>query len=1421
MKKLHAATIAIGVSAVTLIMAWSLLAGMPAQAAPPARPLLAPGDCMVTSTLDSGPGSLRQCMLDLQAGATITFDTSIFPPTSPVSITLLTGLPDLITDAVTIDGSNAGVILDGSGIGTTPETLLLDDVSLTIDDGSNVIANGNFSAGLGHWRPQDDRSGATRGITSEARSAPGAYEWNTVAPVGGSVTVYDTTDISTPLPPGHRDLNNFSTVWIAAASGSTVEVHFWHKYGSNDMSADLHALFADGHEDEIDSSVGFSWQPDWTEEVLTTTLPADVVGVALIFDYLHTQGRVDGLRIQGSNGSAIRGLQLVNFPSAGISLSGGAQNIIIGGDRTIGAGPLGQGNLISGNGSDGMGISDSDTMSNTISGNTIGADLSGTSAVGNAAEGIFFAGGPKYNVVGGDTPGEGNLVSGNGGVGVKFDGDDTLGNIVSGNTIGTDVSGNFAIGNGNGGVMIQSGCAYNVIGGDTPGEGNLISGNEGPGIRIHGSNTLGNLVVGNTIGTNISGTAAISNTGEGIVIGDGAQYNVVGGDTPGERNLISGNGSQPWHAGVRFENTGTLSNTVIGNYIGTNAGGTAIIGNAGEGVQIRDGAQYNVVGGDTPEERNLISGNGSAGNSAGVRIIDSGSMSNTVSGNYIGTDVNGTAILGNNRDGVWIGDSAGYNIIGGATVAERNLILGSEMFGVSIYQSPGNQIQNNLISGNHDAGVFIQGNSSIGNAVRGNYIGTNINGTVGLGNGGGVLISNGAAYNVIGGNTPAERNLISGNSDNGVYIVDSGTLSNTVSGNYIGTDVSGSYAIPNQWQGVGVRGGASYTRIQDNLISGNGWDGVHIWDASTIRIAISDNHIGTNISGTAAISNTHSGIGINSGAHDNTIGPGNVIAYNGDAGVWVGPWVGSAPINNTVTQNSIYDNTNDGIYLVDGGNLELFPPILTNVTTHSVAGQAPPNSTVEIFSDAADEGRFYHGSTTADASGAFSFSQAGAFTGANVTATATDGDGNTSEFSAGYAPLVDAQVVAILQPKAGGKQGETVTPTVKVGNAGTTVATGISVAVSASGSALGSAYAPSAQSVDLPPLGYATLTFSALTPSAVGSYDFTASVSLAGDQDPSNDTQTQAVAVASNVIDLWTRDNPADTGDIPTSDFWQSPDLWVRHTCDGEAQHQDPQEGQPNCVYMRVRNRGDAASDGADTARVYWHEPSLGIKCGDWATIGDGTIATTPAHSGTRLLTFTWTPTRTGHTCLHGEIVSNDDPVVNACDIAWDNNLSQRNVDIIPGGSGSGASAQAAGGIVFEVTNIKDKPKPVSLVVDVSAVTDTNAVRLDLGSDLAARWASVDGLAKSSGVAWSGGSLVTITAATSGTIAGIPMAAGETQTVTLLVNAPSVETTTVTVYEAIDAGPGVALADAIVGGNTYIFNTETSDVYLPIIFKKR
>ncbi len=1424
--------------------------------------------CLVTNANDSGPGSLRECLLDAELGDTIAFDTSIFPRTSPTTITLSSALPNVITDNVTINASNAGVILDGSALSSghglsiqsngnvikglrilhfPADGIRLDNgASYNLIGGSNanpggacsgdcnlVSGNGNIGISIngsgamsntisGNYIGVDVSGTAALGNTSNGVFIADGAQYNTI---GGTTSGErnlisgNTTNQGIHIMGGHHNTVSGNFIGVNASGTAALGNHYNGVFITNGAQFNLIGGNTAGERNLISGNGGSGVTID-NSGTMSNTVSGNAIG------------------------TNISGTAAISNAGDGVDIRDGAQY------NTVAD------NLISGNEGMGIGISDAGTTANSVKGNKIGVDAGGTAILGNGGHGVLIRGGAQRNIIGGSTSGERNIISGNHfGYGVRIEQIDTDDNVVIGNFIGTNVDGTAALGNEHGGISIVWEAKQTRIGGTTAGERNLISGNAGSGVHIGEGNTISNTVSGNFIGTDISGTTAVPNDGSGIQINGGASYNVVGGDAPGEGNLISGNSK----SGVYINNCGTVSNTVSGNTIGTNFDGTTSVANEEGGILIEDCAQYNAVGGDTAGERNLISGN----LSNGVTLAGLDTTNNTVSGNTIGTDVSGTTALGNEWAGVMIDEGAHWNVVGGNTAGQRNLLSGNNHWGVTLKEGATNNTvignymgidatgmhalangwngifidtgasyntvggttpgERNIISGNGTAGVLILDSGTMSNTIRGNYIGTNAAGTAAIANAeNGVGVSGGASYNLIGGDTPGEGNLISGNQNMGVFVEGNGSFGNVVHGNYVGTDASGSYAIRNQNQGVMVYNGASYTRVEDNLVSGNGANGVALGGIGTLGNTISGNTIGANITRTATISNVRSGVSIFLGAHDNTIGPGNVIAYNDNNGVWIGPGGGSAPINNTITQNSIYSNTLKGTELISGGNLELFPPILTNVTTHSVAGQAPPNSTVEIFSDAADEGRYYHGSAVANASGAFSFSQAGAFTGANVTATATDGDGNTSEFSAGYAPLVDVQVVAILQPKAGGKQGETVTPTVKVGNAGTTQAAGISVAVSASGSALSGAYAPSAQSVDLPPLGYATLTFSALTPSAVGSYDFTASVSLTGDQVPGNNTKTQAVAIASNVIDLWTRDNPTDGGDIPTSDFWQSPDLWVRYTCDGGTQHQDPQAGQANCVYMRVRNRGDAASDGADTARVYWHEPSLGIKCGDWAAIGGAqAIASTPANTGTQLLTFTWTPTRTGHTCLHGEIVSNDDPIVNACDIPWDNNLSQRNVDIIPGGSGSGASAQAAGGIVFEVTNIKDKPKPVSLVVDVSAVTDTNAVRLDLGSDLAARWASVDGLAKSSGVAWSGGSLVTITAATSGTIAGIPMAAGETQTVTLLVNAPSVETTTVTIYEAIDAGPGVALADAIVGGNTYIFNTEAGGVYLPIIRKQR
>jgi parallel beta-helix repeat protein len=365
---------------------------------------------------------------------------------------------------------------------------------------------------------------------------------------------------------------------------------------------------------------------------------------------------------------------------------------------------------------------------------------------------------------------------------------------------------------------------------------------------------------------------------------------------------------------VMINGSGTMSNTVSGNYLGTNPNGTAAIGNGNFGVSIFSGAQYNTVGGDTPAERNLISGN----TSDGVWIADSGTDHNVVSGNYIGTDVNGTSALPNQSVGVRIFNKASHNLVGGSTPGERN-----------------------VISGNGTDGVQIEWGGTTSNTVSGNYIGTDVNGTADLPNGlHGVEIDDSASHNTIGGNIPGERNIISGNSQTGVTISD-GSAHNTVSGNYIGTDVNGTVALP------------------------NGSDGVSICASSS-----------------------------------NLIGSGNVVVYNSRHGISV---YGPSSSGNTITENSIYSNGGMGIELGDGGNLSLPAPVLTEVTTDTVKGASLPHATIEVFSDLEYEGQVYEGATVAEGAGHFTFTVGTAFSLDHVTATATDGLGNTSEFGA-YLP---------------------------------------------------------------------------------------------------------------------------------------------------------------------------------------------------------------------------------------------------------------------------------------------------------------------------------------------------------------------------------------------------------------------------------
>ncbi len=370
----------------------------------------------------------------------------------------------------------------------------------------------------------------------------------------------------------------------------------------------------------------------------------------------------------------------------------------------------------------------------------------------------------------------------------------------------------------------------------------------------------GNVIECNFIGTNINGSAALGNSLSGVLISD-ASNNSIGGITASAGNLISGNNSD----GVSIIGNNATGNMVQGNYIGTDASGTGTLGNNNNGIYIQD-AHSNTIGGVTGGTRNIISGNGS-----GILINLVNATGNLVQGNYIGTDVSGMADLGNSGYGVLI-INAPNNIIGGTGTGARN-----------------------LISGNNVGGIYINSTTATGNQVQGNYIGTNVSGTVARGNSGpGVRIDN-APNNTIGGTIAGARNLISGNSGEGVMITGMVATGNQIRGNFIGTNFAGAVNLGNSY-GVFISGapgntvGGTTAGVR-NVISGNSLDGVVINGNSATGNLIQSNFIGTDASGSIDLGNNMAGISIRS-ASNNTIGGStagarNIISGNNSDGILI------------------------------------------------------------------------------------------------------------------------------------------------------------------------------------------------------------------------------------------------------------------------------------------------------------------------------------------------------------------------------------------------------------------------------------------------------------------------------------------------------------------------------------------------------
>jgi len=532
--------------------------------------------------------------------------------------------------------------------------------------------------------------------------------------------------------------------------------------------------------------------------------------------------------------------------------------------------------------------------------------------------------------------------------GLRIDGINAKNNWIWGNYIGTNVAGTDTLPNGSG-VLIADHATNNIIGGDALLLGNLISGNKDRGCDVRTDN---NSVIGNRIGTNRAGTAALGRQNVGVFIGDRAKENQIGGATVGERNIISGNGG-----GVRIEGEGTSHNRVLGNFIGTDISGASVIANNSDGIMVFMGSD-NAVGGLSPGEANLISGNGRAG----VSIGGLGADSNQVLGNLIGTDAGGKFALANGF-GLTVANGAKHNEIGPA----------------------------NIVSGNLEHGIYIDGVGTDSNTVRGNWVGLDIAGQDTLPNlKNGVLISNGARYNSIGGQSTEDGNVAAGNGFSGLVVQGDSTGYNVFQNNYSGTDVSGTTALGNRQHGALSLAGL-FNKFSKNLFSGNGDYGITL-KGVTRDCVVMDNKIGVKADGTTPLSNTFSGVLVAENASDCTIGPNNKIWFNPAFGIHL---LDSTVTRITITQNSIKNNHEGGIRLTNGANDGMQAPVI--ITASPLSGTAVPNSLIEVFSDSAGQGSVYEGEIKADGSGNWTWTNP--VSGPNVTITATDQAGNTSEFS--------------------------------------------------------------------------------------------------------------------------------------------------------------------------------------------------------------------------------------------------------------------------------------------------------------------------------------------------------------------------------------------------------------------------------------
>jgi hypothetical protein len=667
-----------------------------------------------------------------------------------------------------------------------------------------------------------------------------------------------------------------------------------------------------------------------------------------------------GVRVAFSPGSSLPANVVVQGNAIGTDASG-SLDLGNGGDGvTVDEGTVSVlGNVISGNGRDGVRGEVQSRL--RVEGNSIGTNRAGSAALANVGSGVFVGG--NGGTIGGAAAGQGNVISGNGGPGVRVDHTGTSGSAdfaIRGNAIGTDAAGAVAIGNGAEGVLIEGqgpgSYAYNefTLGGSEPGEGNVISGNAAGGVRVVGGNGH---ITANRIGTDASGARALPNGASAAAAHrDGitaeSSYLFIGGFAPGGGNVISAN---PGH-GVAIAGGGS---TFHYNLIGTDLGGEVDLGNGGDGIRA-------TAGGGASLYNNVVSGNALDG----VHLEQGGVLQS----NKIGTNAAGNRALGNGGDGLDMFSPNGWS-----------------------------DVSWNVISANGGHGVrFGGGHTLFGLMMRGNLVGTDVSGTLPLGNAGSGVYLTSRSFHV-GGEGASSGNVISANGGDGITVAGTAgqpdVFKAKISSNRIGTnaagDVAGSAAaLGNRGHGIALidagltfvgdesRGGPAFAQFS-NTIAHNVGCGIIVTGTSH-QVLVAPNRILDN--GGMEIDLGGDGVTPNDPL-DADAGPNDLQNF---------PVILSAASSPSPTSPLTARGTTEVRF-----TLSARPATTYAVDYYSVASVDPSGhggsdrrlGSVQVTTDAAGN---YAGTAVVDA----------ALAGESVTATATDPQVNTSEFAASVAATV-------------------------------------------------------------------------------------------------------------------------------------------------------------------------------------------------------------------------------------------------------------------------------------------------------------------------------------------------------------------------------------------------------------------------------